>query len=70
MDSYRQFADGDAAKLEAGYQEYVQSGTPDLAELNVGNDVVVVVSFKYPMKQFSPANKIQRRVRRFVENAR
>ena len=66
--TYRQFADSAASKLEDDYQSYVKHGMPELTELHVGPDrsVAVVVGFKYPMKH-SPTNNITRQVRRFVE---
>ena len=68
MNTWKEYDSHIAQQIEDGYQEYAQRGTPELLNVELPNDVVVVISFKLPMEQYSPANKITRRIRRFVEN--
>ena len=69
MNTWKEYDSHIAQQIEDGYQEYAQRGTPELLDVELHNDVVVVISFKLPMKQYSPKNEITRRIRRFVENA-
>ena len=67
-DTWKEYNSEDTAKLESHWHEYCNNKGAELCQLNVGHDgVPVMVCLKAPMEQYSPANLINRKVRRLIE---